>query len=86
MITRPSTRLESCNNNDLEGHFLSKLPTLLKNSYPAALNNEQTDHFLSKLTTLLNKEQRDHFSSKLTTLLKNLTDDDLWGFLTFEDF
>ena len=38
--TRPSTGLGSCDNNDLEDHFLSKLPTHLKNSYPAALNKE----------------------------------------------
>ena len=38
--TRPSSGLGSCDNNDLEGHFLSKLPTFLKNSYPAALNKE----------------------------------------------
>ena len=38
--TRPSTGLGSCDNNDLEDHFLSKLPTHLKNTYPAALNKE----------------------------------------------
>ena len=30
--TRPSTGLGSCDKNDLTDHFLSKLPTLLKNS------------------------------------------------------
>ena len=38
--TRPSTGLGSCDNNDLEDHFLSKLPTLLKKSYSATLNKE----------------------------------------------